>query len=284
MLRLRAWLRPPRNLLILFGAVLFLPAATLIALGVRLLDQDRALARQREGELLEHAADQAVRAVEQDLVTLRKRLAGPPCAPADVPEDAVCVLIRADRIETIPPQRVPYYPFSPRLKEPPSEPFRKLEAEEFGELPDPGKALEISRRLADSNDDSIRAGALLREARILRAVARPNDALAAYAGLSRITSVSINSEPADLVARRARCSVLDEQSRAQELRQEAGTLATDLHSGKWQLDRETYLYVAGLISRWLGTEARPEQQEEALGKRLRITGGRQSREDDPVGF
>jgi hypothetical protein len=78
--RLRAWLRPPRNHLILFGVVLLLPAAALIALGVRLLDQDRALARQREGEILEHAADQGVRSLDQDLAALRKRLAGPPCA------------------------------------------------------------------------------------------------------------------------------------------------------------------------------------------------------------
>ena|ERR1019366_3894724 len=97
--RLRAWLRPPRNHLILFGVVLLLPAAALIALGVRLLDQDRALARQREGEILEHAADQGVRSLDQDLAALRKRLAGPPCALADVPEDAVCVVLHANRIE-----------------------------------------------------------------------------------------------------------------------------------------------------------------------------------------
>src|ERR1035437_1989380 len=78
--RLRAWLRPPRNHLILFGVVLLLPAAALIAHGVRPLDQDRALARQREGEILEHAADQGVRSVDQDLAALRKRLPGPPCA------------------------------------------------------------------------------------------------------------------------------------------------------------------------------------------------------------
>jgi signal transduction histidine kinase len=262
--RLRAWLRPPRNLLILFGVVLFLPAATLITLGVRLLDQDRALARQRQGELLEHAADQGVRALEQDLAALRKGLAGPPCAPADVPEDAVCVVLRADRFEAVPPQRIPYFPLILGLREPPSAPFRELEAQEFGEPPNFVKALEVSRKLAASNDASIRAGALLREARVLRAMARPNDALTAYNDLSRMASISINGEPAGLVARRARCAVLEEQSRTRELRQEAGTLAADLRAGRWQLDRETYLYVAGLLSRWLGSEVRPGEQEEAL--------------------
>jgi signal transduction histidine kinase len=250
--------------LILFGVVLFLPAATLIALGVRLLDQDRALARQREGELLEHAADQGVRALEQDLASLRKGLAGPPCAPAGVPDDAVCVVLRADRFEAVPPERIPYYPLTPGLKEPPSEPFRELEAQEFREPPNLGKALEISRTLAGSNDASIRAGGLLREARVLRAMARPNDALAAYNDLGRIASVSINGEPAGLVARRARCAVLEEQSRTRELRQEAEALAADLRAGRWQLGRETYLYVAGLLGRWLGSEVRPGEPEEAL--------------------
>ena len=50
--RLRLWLRPPRNLFILFLAVVALPAATLVLLGVRLLEQDRALARQRQTETL----------------------------------------------------------------------------------------------------------------------------------------------------------------------------------------------------------------------------------------
>jgi signal transduction histidine kinase len=264
MARRRAWLRPPRNLLILFGVALVLPAATLITLGVRLLDQDRALARQREGELLERAADQGVRALEQDLAALRKRLAGPPCSPADVPDDTVCVVLRPDRFQAVPPQRVPYYPLTPGLKEPPSEPFRELEAQEFGEPPNFVKALEISRKLAASGDASIQAGALLREARVLRAMARPNDALAAYNDLGRMASISINGEPAGLVARRARCAVLEEQSRTRELRQEAETLAADLRGGRWQLDRETYLYVAGLLSRWLGSEVRPGEQEEAL--------------------
>jgi signal transduction histidine kinase len=264
MARLRTWLRPPRNLLILFGVVLFFPAATLITLGVRLLDQDRALARQREGELLEHAADQGVRALEQDLASLRKSLVGPPCAPADVPDDTVCVVLRPDRFQAVPPQRIAYFPLITGLREAPSATFRELEVQEFGEEPNFVNALAISRKLAASHDSSIRAGAMLREARVLRAMGRPNDALSAYHELSRIQSVSINGEPADLVACRARCAVLEEQSRTRELRQEAETLVADLRAGRWQLDRETYFYVAGLLSRWLGSEVRPGEPEEAL--------------------
>ena len=63
--RLRAWLRPPRNLLIFFAVVVGLPTATLIVLGVRLIDQDRALARQRQVEIQDSAADGGVRVLEQ---------------------------------------------------------------------------------------------------------------------------------------------------------------------------------------------------------------------------
>src|ERR1017187_3708142 len=34
---------------------------------------------------------------------------------ADVPEDAVCVVLHANRIEAVPPQRIPYYPLMPGL-------------------------------------------------------------------------------------------------------------------------------------------------------------------------
>ena len=64
MAKLQAWLRPPRKLLLLFFLVVIPPAATLIGLGVRLLDQDRKLAQQRQSEILEHAADTGVRALE----------------------------------------------------------------------------------------------------------------------------------------------------------------------------------------------------------------------------
>jgi hypothetical protein len=39
--RLRRWLRPPRDLMILFLLVMLAPAATLVVLGFRLFEQDR---------------------------------------------------------------------------------------------------------------------------------------------------------------------------------------------------------------------------------------------------
>src|SRR5229473_900516 len=105
MAELRLWLRPPRNLLVVFLLVMFLPAATLVFLGVRLLEQDRALANQRQIEILEHTADFIIRGLEQQIAALEKRLAGPPWTLTDVPEGSVYVAFHSDRIDGIPPDR-----------------------------------------------------------------------------------------------------------------------------------------------------------------------------------
>ena len=261
--RLRAWLRPPRNLFILFLAVVALPAATLLLLGVRLLEQDRALARQRQTEILEQACDRGVRALEQNLAILTKRLADPSWAPADIPGDSVYVVLRPDRVQATPPGRLPYYPSGQMLREPPAEPFGELESQEF-RAQNLEKSLEISRKLAASPDALIQAGALLRQARILRKLGRAAEALQVYTTLSRVTSLSIGGMPADLLARRARCALLAEQSRQSELRQEAAAIAADMRAGRWQLDRASFRHVAGQVETWLGSELRASNEEEAL--------------------
>src|SRR5262245_19496573 len=102
MSRLRDWLRRPRNLLISFVLIVCLPATALVVLGIRLLDQDRVLSRQRQIELLDLAADHAVRILDQELLAQKKSLEARPCTLADAIDDSVCVVFRADRIEAVP--------------------------------------------------------------------------------------------------------------------------------------------------------------------------------------
>jgi signal transduction histidine kinase len=269
MASLGKWLRPPRNLLVIFIFVVGVPAVTLLAFGIRLLEQDKALAHQREVDLLDRAADQGVRLLEQDLAGRIKRLSSPACTPVDVPYDSVCVALQTERINVFPPERIPYYPFAQQLKEIPSEPFVELESNEFREPVHLDKALEISRTLAASKDSPIRAGALLREARILRKMGKTNEALAVFADLSHIASVSINHEPADLLARRTRCGILEELSRTTDLRTEAASIASDLHAGKWQLDRESFLHIDEKLRTWLGAHGdRRYGDDEALAVAL----------------
>ena len=272
MSRVGEWLRPPRNLLIVFVLVVCVPAATLIAFGIRLLDQDRALAHQRQLELLDRAADQAVRLLEQDLAARMKDRPGVPCTLDDVPFDSVCIVLHSDRIEAVPRERIPYYPVAQSLKEMPSEPFQELESNEFRAPIHLDNALAMSRKLAASNDAAVRAGALLREARILRKMGRTNEALDVLSNLSRIASISINHEPADLLARRTRCAILEQKSRMKDLHTEAAALAADLHAGKWQLDVSTFLHIDEKLDTWVGPQTRRDRDARRR-QRLRRSSG-----------
>jgi two-component system phosphate regulon sensor histidine kinase PhoR len=255
--------RAPRGLLILFGTVVALPAATLVFLGVRLLQQDRELARQRRAETLQQASDRAVRALDDDLAALQRRLSDPSWRPALAPPGTAFVLMARDEVRAVPPAALAYSPVIPRMKEPPTTPFGELEAAEF-KAQDLAKALEVSRSLAGSTDPAVRAGALLRQARILRKMGRSADALAIYDMLAAFSTISINGSPVDLLARRTRCLLLAEMKRTGEHRQEAAALDADLGAGRWQLDRVGYEYVSAQLDQWLGSARRPHADAERL--------------------
>jgi two-component system phosphate regulon sensor histidine kinase PhoR len=258
---LSRWFGAPRGLLILFGTVVALPAATLVFLGVRLLEQDRQLAHQRRVEVLEQASDRAVRALDDDLTAIQRRLSDPSWRPTQAPPGSAYVLMALDEVRTVPSSALAYYPVVSRLKEPPAAPFGELEAVEF-KAQDLPKALELSRRLAASGDPLVRAGALLRQARILRKMGRAADALSIYGTLAAFTTISIAGSPADLVARKTRCLLLKELARASELRQEAAALDRDLDAGRWQLDRVSYQYVSTQLNEWLGPARQPHADSE----------------------
>jgi signal transduction histidine kinase len=260
---LSRWLGAPRGLLILFGTVVALPAVALVFLGVRLLQQDRDLARQRRAETLQQASDRAVRALDDDLAGLRQRLSDPSSLPAQSPPGSAYVLMTRDQVRVTPSSSLAYYPTTRTLKEPPAAPFGELEAAEF-KAQDLPKALDISRTMAASAGPLVRAGALLRQARILRKMSRPTDALPVYGMLAAYTTIAINGTPADLLARRMRCLLLAELGQTGEHRQETAALEADLAAGRWQLNRVDYEHVSAQLDQWLGSARRPRADAEDL--------------------
>jgi signal transduction histidine kinase len=253
----------PRGLLILFGTVVALPAATLVFLGVRLLQQDRDLARQRRAEVLEQASDRAVRALGDDLAALQKRLSDPSWRPTEAPPGSLYILMTPGDVRPTPSSALAYYPVVPRLREPPAAHFTEIEVAEFQAQALP-KALEISRKLAGSADPAVRAGALVRQARILRKLGRTADALPVYGRLATVTGVGINELPADLLARRMRCVLLEELARPDDLRREAVALDADLRAGRWPLDQVSHEYISAQLDEWLGPARRPDANAKAL--------------------
>jgi len=252
--------RLPRGLVTAFVAAVLLPSAMLVLLGIQLLEQDRALEERRRRELAETALDRAVTELQKELSSLQRRLLGKP-EPADFM--AGLTLLR----DGIGP--VLYLPVSTTLPEPPTVPFGEADRAEFqlGDLP---SALAANGRLARSPDSAVRAGALLRIARLLRRAGDLDGALAAWGRLSAISGVSIAGEPAGLWARRIRCRALHAAGRHAELRAEAESFFADLLAGRWPVDRQTYLLASGQAAEWLGKDVPPpvERLEQAAALAL----------------
>ena len=251
---LRFWLRPPRVLLVSFLAVTLLPAAALLWLGWRFLEQDRTLAAQRLHERREQAADLIVVALQQALAASLQQLERPVPSGA---EDAVTLAFESDRIESTP--KLLYYPLPPAPGRPATQSFARGEELEFTHQNYEG-AIAAFQELTRSADAGIRAGAHLRIARNLRKAGKLDPALAEYQEMARCGSVLLEGTPADLVARRARASLLAQAGRIQEARNEAEAVASDLNGGRWQLTRAAFLHYAEAV------EYRPPEQAQAFAE------------------
>ena len=118
-----------------------------------------------------------------------------------------------------------YYPVAPPPPEAAAGLFRAAEESEFRDR-DFDRAIEELRALSVSRDPVIRAGAQLRLARNLRKAGRPEAALQVYGDLATVGDAGLAGVPADLVARHARCALLEEMGRRDPLREEARALPT----------------------------------------------------------
>src|SRR5262245_26150899 len=100
-------------------AVTLLVAGALTWLGWRLFSQERVLETQRSRDRLEQVADGLVAGLLRVLTEAESRLAQAGSAPPwRLPEPvpgAVAVLLRAEGIETRPPQALVYVPVLPRV-------------------------------------------------------------------------------------------------------------------------------------------------------------------------
>ena len=244
------WGSSSRTFALLLLAVTVPPATTLVWLGVQLLQQDRSLLAQRDFERRQASIRAVMHSLQLSLAEAERRLLDDP-----VPDGAVRFRMSANGVEARPADRVLWLPV-PRAA-PGVENGQFADAERFEFRGSADRAIAMYLDAAGSPKPTIRAGALVRLARVRRSQRRWNEALSAYRDLERVRDVTIEGAPADLQARRASCAILAESGRASELAQEAERLEADLIAGRWTLDRPAWALTAGEIEQWTGHSLRP---------------------------
>ena len=227
-MHLRQWFRPPRRLLALFLTMTLALAAGFVWLGTRLVGQERMLVRHRLQERLSHTSEIVTLELKSalDRVDRRlERLGDSPAPPANGDsrawggdlQGATFVLLEPTGVRAWPAEALAYYP--------------------------------VVREDVAKPADTVARG-LLQEAASLRLAGRHDAALATYDRLIA-TDASVLGVPAVVVGHHARCRVLDELRRSDELMAEAQALALALRRQPWRLTSGTYAFYAGEVGVWL---------------------------------
>ncbi len=251
----RPWFRPPHRLIALFVLITLVPSLLLIVFGWRSFQQERAIGLQRVQEGRAQAADLVVSGLQQSLFAAERQLENADgLRSVSAPEDSVAVVFTPDRVEAFPEKRLLYYPYTATGDHAPAGTFATGEAHEFRDR-DYTDAASFYRDLTQSAVPSVRAGALIRLARVLRKDGQWEAARAAYDHAAELRGVVVADVPVDLLARWATCDLLAEFGRADELRPCAEDLYDDLVGGRWQLDRTTYTLQVEDAIRWVGEHA-----------------------------
>ena len=268
-----SWKHPAGGVTTLLLAVAAVSVVALVWMGVRLVQQDRALEARQLDERREAAADRIVIALEQSLALEEQRLAAAPSSGfSPAAEDALLITITAgsEDIRVSPENALLYFPVIPRGQETPPGLYAAAETAEFRDH-NYERAIGLLSALSQAEHPATKAGARLRLARNLRKAGRREAALEVYDLMAKPSSQSvwISGAPADLVARRARCALLEELDRLEQLQEEASRLDDGLNSGRWRLDRETYLYYRGQVARWVPPQADSDLCRRALAEAVR---------------
>ena len=203
----------------LLAAATLIPIGALTWLGLRILQQDRDIERQRRRERLEVAGGRLALDIERRLQDLEEQLV----------RGAGIHFVLAG-LKPTPDLPLLYQPeFSAGEDVPPSF-LSGAEAEEF-QRQDLAAAAAAYRRLAESPNPVARAAALLGLGRVLRQRGDHAGALQVYADLAQLGSVAVAGQPAGLVGRQGRCKVLEEAGDTEGLRRASAELARALNSG-----------------------------------------------------
>jgi two-component system, OmpR family, phosphate regulon sensor histidine kinase PhoR len=224
---LREWLKPPRTLLLILFLLTLVSVSAVGWFGARLLQQEKAVEAQRSEERLEQEADRIAATIRSNLADAGERLGTAEAAP-----DGLLLLLNDHGFTAQPPGQLLYQSDPAAVPDSVSASFADAELVEFAQG-QPAKALNTYETLAQSNNSAVRAGALMRMARVLRNMGRPEQAGAAYDALAAMSAVSVEGEPADLLAEHALFELTGANGDA---------IRRDLLAGRWRLTRGQFQF------------------------------------------
>jgi signal transduction histidine kinase len=251
--------------LVLFGATATVLLGTLSWLAWHILQQDQALVDQRIQERLDTSADLVAAALLDTFSDVERSLtdlAGSPdpnlagalgLKKSEIGNKAIIAVVEPGTLEAYPRANLLYYPVLPVPAEARADVFAPGEAEEFRRK-DYAAAAAVYEKLASSADEATRAEALVRLGRVLRKANDTQAALEVYGQLAESGVKSVNGLPAELVARHARCVLLDELKQVNGLQREAHLLWSGLQQARWPLTSSAYRFYKKEALRWLGSD------------------------------
>ena len=254
--------RPSRRVLPLFAGAVMLVTAASGWVGWRLLQYEENVALQQMQQRMDAAADLAAAALLRQTTDAGARLSAVVALPA--PEvmpaaqrmappagaGARLVIIVGDRVDVLPAGGLAYYP-SDSPADSFDAAFAGAESYEFGRRDSAGAVRVLAPFISD-RDPAVRAGALLRLGRNLQKLGRLVEAIEAYDRLETLGDTPVGGLPSELVARYARCVLLEKLHQTAALERAAAGLLQDLQHGRWRIDRSTYLFYIRAAESWLG--------------------------------
>ena len=231
----QGWFKPPATLFLILILLTLVSISALSWFGWRLFEQERLVEAQRSHERLEQAADRIAATIRSTVAETGDRLGEWENSAQDSP--GLVVRIQDDTLSVVPPGRLLYYPFAPHEPEAPASLFDEAEQMEFAQRT-PLKALAAYQRLTTSSDQAVRAGALMRAARVLRNLGKLEQSKAIYEQLAGVKNVNVAGAPAGLVARQALC----------ELAHSCQPLWDGLREGRWQISQAQFEFYGSQVN------------------------------------
>jgi signal transduction histidine kinase len=218
-----------------------LSVVAILWMGWRLLEQDRSLELEQQRQAIESAADTAAALLEKSILQAEQAMVSDSWMLASG-EGAVIVRLRGNRLASAPEGQLLYSPVELEGTAQPAV-FFETERQEFAER-DLNLVEQRYRELANSRDAQIRAGSLVRLARVLAQRGDKQGAENCYRQLARLEDARFEQVPVPLVAHLAR--------------RNGQALAAALDHPKVLPSRDVFLFHAEQASMLTGGQWKPD--------------------------